>query len=76
MNAFKLVFSAKACFKRVVRSVKIKEGKVFLVDPYYYVLPYLLITVTSYILTKQKEMLYMYKITQVTVLCLIYMYNS
>ena len=25
MNAFKLVFSAKTCFKVVVRSVKIKE---------------------------------------------------
>ena len=35
MNAFKLVFSAKTCFKLVVRSVKIGEAIVFLVDPYY-----------------------------------------
>ena len=35
MNAFKLVFSAKACFKVVVRSVKIGEAIVFLVNPYY-----------------------------------------
>ena len=32
---FKLVFSAKACFKAVVGSVKIGETIVFLVDPYY-----------------------------------------
>ena len=31
----KLVFSSKACFKVVVRSVKIGEAIVFLVDPYY-----------------------------------------
>ena len=35
MNAFKLVFSAKACFKVVVKSVKIGEAIVFLIDPYY-----------------------------------------
>ena len=35
MNAFKLVFSAKACFKVVVKSVKIGKVIVFLVDPYY-----------------------------------------
>ena len=29
MNAFKLVFSAKACFKVVVRSMKIGEAIVF-----------------------------------------------
>ena len=34
-NAFKLVFSAKVCFKVVVGSVKIGEAIVFLVDPYY-----------------------------------------
>ena len=34
MNAFKLVFSVKACFKVVVRSVKIREAIVFLIDPY------------------------------------------
>ena len=39
MNAYKLVFPAKACFKVVVRSVKIGEAIVFLVDPYYLVLP-------------------------------------
>ena len=35
MNAFKLVFSAKVCFKVVVRSAKIGKAIVFLVDPYY-----------------------------------------
>ena len=35
MNAFKLIFSAKACFKVVVRNVKNGEVIVFLVDPYY-----------------------------------------
>ena len=35
MNAFKLAFSAKACFKVVFRSVKIEEAIVFLVNPYY-----------------------------------------
>ena len=35
MNAFKLVFSAKACFKVVIRSVKTGEAIVFLVNPYY-----------------------------------------
>ena len=39
MNAF----SAKPCFKVVVRSVKIREAIDFLVDPYYLVLPYLII---------------------------------
>ena len=34
LTAFKLVFSAKACFNVVVRSVKIREAIVFLVDPY------------------------------------------
>ena len=34
MNAFKLVFSAKTCFKVAVRSVKNGEAIVFLVDPY------------------------------------------
>ena len=43
MNAFKLVFSEKACFKVVARSVKIGEAVVFLVDPYYSVLLYLMI---------------------------------
>ena len=43
MNAFNLVYSAKACFMMVVRSVKIGEAIVFLVDPYYKVLPYLMI---------------------------------
>ena len=33
MNAFKLVFLAKACFKVVVRNVKIGEVIIFLVDP-------------------------------------------
>ena len=32
---FKLVFSVKAYFKVVVRSMKIGEAIVFLVDPYY-----------------------------------------
>ena len=35
MNAFKLVFLAKACFKVVVRG---GEAIVFFVDPYYQVL--------------------------------------
>ena len=35
MNAFKLVFSAKACFKVGVESVKIGEVIAFLVNPYY-----------------------------------------
>ena len=39
MNAFKLVFLAIACFKVVVRGVKIGEAIVFLVE-----LPYLMIT--------------------------------
>ena len=43
MNAFKLVFSAKACLKVVVGSVKIGEAIVFLVYPYYLVLLYLMI---------------------------------
>ena len=34
-ECIKLVFSAKACFKVVVRSVKIGEAIVFLIDPYY-----------------------------------------
>ena len=34
-NVFKLVFLAKACFKVFVRSMKIEEAIVFLVDPYY-----------------------------------------
>ena len=34
MNAFKLVFLAKACFKVAARNVKIKEAIVFLVDLY------------------------------------------
>ena len=40
MNAFKLAFLAKAYFKR---SVKIPEAIVFLVNPYYLVLPYLIL---------------------------------
>ena len=32
---FKLVFSAKICFKVVVGGVKIREAIVFLVDKYY-----------------------------------------
>ena len=43
MDAFKFVFSAKACFKVVVRSAKTGEAIVFLVDPFYYVLPYLIV---------------------------------
>ena len=35
MNAFKLVFLTKTCFKLVVRSVNIGKAIVFLVDPYY-----------------------------------------
>ena len=42
MNAFKLVFSAKICFKVVVGGVKIRETIVFLVNLYYQVLPYLM----------------------------------
>ena len=44
MNAFKLVFLARACmFRVVVRSIKIGESHiVFLVDPYYQVLLYLM----------------------------------
>ena len=34
-NAFKLVFSAKICFKVIVGGVKIGEAIVFLIDPYY-----------------------------------------
>ena len=36
-------YSAKICFKVVVKSVKIGKAIVFLVDPYYQVLPYLMI---------------------------------
>ena len=43
MNAFKLVFLAKICFKVVAGGVKIGEAIVFLVDPYYLILPYLMI---------------------------------
>ena len=39
---FKLVFSAKICFKMVVGGIKIRETIVFLVNPYYQVLPYLM----------------------------------
>ena len=35
LEQYELVFSAKACFKAVVESVKIGEAIVFLVDPYY-----------------------------------------
>ena len=35
MDVFKFVFSAKACFKVVVRSVKTGEAIVFLVNPFY-----------------------------------------
>ena len=34
-ECIKLVFSAKACFRVVVRSVKIRVTVVLLVDPYY-----------------------------------------
>ena len=38
-----MVFSAKICFKVIVGGVKIGEAIVFLIDPYYLVLPYLMI---------------------------------
>ena len=38
MNVFKLLDSAKAYFKVVVRNVNNLEAIVFLVDPYYHVL--------------------------------------
>ena len=43
MNALKLLFLAKAYFKMVVEGAKIGEAIIFLVDPCYYVLPYLMI---------------------------------
>ena len=43
MNVFKLVFLVKAYFKVAAVSVKIVEAIVFLVDPYYQVLLYLII---------------------------------
>ena len=46
MNAFKLVFSTKACFKVVVRSMNNPEAIVFLVDPNYKVLWYLITLAT------------------------------
>ena len=36
-------FRAKACYKVVFKSAKIPEAIVFHSDPYYYVLPYLMI---------------------------------
>ena len=43
MDALKLAFSTKSCFKVVVRSAKKLEPIVFLVNPYYKVLIYLMI---------------------------------
>ena len=48
-----MVFSAKACFKVVVKSVKNGEAIVCLVNPYYSVLPYLRILIIS-LITKDK----------------------
>ena len=43
MNVLKLVFLATVCFKVAIRSVKNLKAIVFLVDPYYYILLYLMI---------------------------------
>ena len=68
MNAFKLVFSAKACFKVVVRGVKIGEAIVFLVDPYLTQLNTCMVVITVYSYNPKGSLVKSYTLLKVIII--------